>query len=46
MAAFDWVQYKDENNVTQTKWDDKVTDTASAKAIMGRAQNTLAKREH
>ncbi len=35
MAAQDWVQYKDENNVTQTKWDDKVTDAASAKANYG-----------
>ncbi len=35
MAAQDWVQYKDENNVTQTKWDDKVTDATSAKANYG-----------
>jgi hypothetical protein len=35
MAVLDWVQYKDENNVTQTKWDDKVTDDASAKANYG-----------
>jgi RHS repeat-associated protein len=43
MAAQDWVQYKDENNVTQTKWDDKVTDDASAKTNYGKDAKYIGK---
>lgn len=43
MAAQDWVQYKDEKNVTQTKWDDNVTDEVSAKTNYGKDAKYIGK---